>query len=271
MGGIVFILENGFLMTRQKMQKDTPPMADYAQQVKEYNTPIDAEFWQTPIGAEVDFDPLKFLYIPDYIETFIMTQLARKVYRYQIDNLSTKAQMTEAVMITMGGLLPGVLLHDHLAWSLNKNIPPINFGTLGIKYYAGPGQPLDEPRIVHPLSIDVTDKVVGVVDDLVDLGGTAKFVANYLVQEKQARKMVLIAPFLKNPNITNSMDVIYYGHVPKDTWIITPREKVETLIKRVPFWRDHGATIQVCDSNLRRIGYPDYLIDIYLRPTYERG
>jgi hypoxanthine phosphoribosyltransferase len=259
-------------MTRQtKTQKDTPPMADYAQQVKEYSAPIDSEFWQNPTGAEVDFDPLKFLYIPDYIETFIMTQLARKVYRYQIDNLSTKAQMTEAVMITMGGLLPGVLLHDHLAWSLNKNIPPINFGTLGIKYYAGPGQPLDEPRIVHPLSIDVTDKVVGVVDDLVDLGGTAKFVANYLVQDKQARKMVLIAPFLKNPNITNSMDVIYFGHVPKDTWIITPREKVETLIKRVPFWRDHGATIQVCDSNLRRIGYPDYLIDIYLRPTYERG
>lgn len=246
-------------------------MSDYAQRVQEYARPIDAEFWQNPIGMDVEFDTLKFLYIPDYIETFIMTQLARKVYRYQIDNLSTKAQMTDAVMITMGGLLPGVLLHDHLAWSLNKNIPPINFGTLGIKYYAGPGQPLDEPRIVHPLSIEVTDRVVGVVDDLVDLGGTAKFVSNYLMKDKGARKMVLIAPFLKNPNIASEMDVIYFGHVPKDTWIITPREKVETLIKRVPHWRDNGATMQVCDANLRRIGYPEYLIDIYLRPTYERG
>ncbi|MCU0512767.1 MAG: hypothetical protein MUE40_09370 [Anaerolineae bacterium] len=246
-------------------------MSDYAQRVREFTGAIDGDFWRNPAGVEVEFDTLKFLYIPDHIETFIMTQLARQVYRYQIDNISTQAQMTEAVMITMGGLLPGVLLHDHLAWTLNKNIPPINFGTLGIKYYAGPGQPLDEPRIVHPLSIAVQDKVVGVIDDLVDLGGTAQFVANYLTREQGARKIVLIAAYLKNPTIKSVMDVIYYGHVPKDTWIITPREKVETLIKRVPFWRDHGATIQACEQSLQKIGYPDYLIDIYLRPTYERG
>lgn len=243
----------------------------YAQQVREAPAAIDAAFWQQPQGVAVEHDPLRFLYIPDYIETFIMAQLARQVYRYQIENISTHAQITDAVMITMGGLLPGVLLHDHLAWTLNKNIPPINFGTLGIKYYAGPGQPLDEPRIVHPLSIDVQGKTVGVVDDLVDLGGTAKFVATYLTEERGASKIVLIAPFLKNPNITETMEAIWYGLVPKDTWIITPREKVETLVKRVPYWRDHGATIAACESNLRAIGYPDYLIDVYLRPTYERG
>jgi hypoxanthine phosphoribosyltransferase len=244
---------------------------DYAQRVKETDGTIDGAFWQQPEGVEVAFDPLKFLYIPDYIETYIMAQLARQVYRYQIDNISTREQITDAVMITMGGLLPGVLLHDHLAWTLNKNIPPINFGTLGIKYYAGPGQPLDEPRIVHPLSIDVRGKVVGVVDDLVDLGGTARFVEKYLIHEMGALKVVLIAAFLKNPSIADAMNVIWYGKVPKDTWIITPREKVETLIKRVPFWRNNGATIQACEANLRAIGYPDYLIDIYLRPTYERG
>jgi hypoxanthine phosphoribosyltransferase len=246
-------------------------MPDYAQLVKEYDQTIDGEFWQRPQGVEVAFDVLRFLYIPDYIETYIMAQIARQVYRYQIENISTKAQITDAVMITMGGLLPGVLLHDHLAWTLNKNISPINFGTLGIKYYAGPGQPLDEPRIVHPLSIDVQDKVVGVIDDLVDLGGTAKFVENYLMRERGAKKVVLIAAFLKNPSITALMEVISFGYVPKDTWIITPREKVETLIKRVPHWRDNGATMQDCEANLRKIGYPDYMIDIYLRPTYERG
>jgi hypothetical protein len=67
------------------------------------------------------------------------------------------------------------------------------------------------------------------------------------------------------------MEVIYYGLVPKDTWIITPRERVETLIKRVPFWRDSGATLDECASNLREIGYPEYLVEKYLRATYERG
>lgn len=246
-------------------------MADYLSQIKEYTSSIDDAFWQSPVGVEVEYDTLKFLYIPDAVETFIITQLARQVYRYQIDNISTKAQVTDAVMVTMGGLLPGVLLHDHLAWALNKNIPPINFGTLGIKYYAGPGQPLDTPRIVHPLSIEVKDKVVGVIDDLIDLGGTAQFVANYLQQEKGARKIILIAAFIKSTNITDKMEVIYYGRVPKDTWIITPREKVETLVKRVPHWRNNGATIKTCEENLRKIGYPEYLVDIYLRPTYERG
>ena len=246
-------------------------MTTYKQHVKEFTGKIDNDFWKNPTGTEVEHDTLKFLYIPDHIETYIMAQIARLVYRHQIDNLSTQEQITTAVMITMGALLPGVLLHDHLAWTLNKNIPVIDFGTLGVKFYAGPGEPLDKPYINRPLSIDVEDKVIGVVEDLVDLGGTANFVHQYLTGEKKARKVVLIAPYLKTTQVMENMEVIHYGHVPKDTWIITPREKVETLIKRVPYWRNDGASIKTCESNLQTIGYPQYMIDIYLRPTYERG
>jgi hypoxanthine-guanine phosphoribosyltransferase len=247
-------------------------MAIYDEQViKSHVDNIDAEFWKNPHGVEVDHDNLKFLFIPDHVSAFIASQVAHKVYRYQINNLHTKEQITHAIMITMGGLLPGVLLHDHLAWTLNKNIPAIEFGTMGVKYYAGPGQPLDEPRIIHPLSDDVTGKVVGVIEDLVDLGGTARFVAHYLKEERGATKIVLIAPYLKSKDVTQEMEVIFYGYVPKDTWIITPRERVETLIKRVPYWRDNGAPIEACEANLRKIGYPQYLLDIYLRATYERG
>lgn len=246
-------------------------MDSYSQQVKALDAEIDSDFWAEPYGVEVEFDSLKFLYVPDHVSAYIAAQVARKVYRYQIDNICTHKQITHAVMITMGGLLPGVLLHDHLAWSLNKNIPPIDFGTLGVKYYAGPGEPLDEPEIVRPLSIDVSGRTVGVVEDLVDLGGTAKFVAQYLTAERGAEHVILIAPYLKSKSVAEEMNVIFYGHVPKDTWIITPRERVETLIKRVPYWRDHGATLQTCEANLLHIGYPRYLLDIYLRATYERG
>ncbi len=245
------------------MTKKQPPTSHEDQ--------IDAAFWQEPQGVAVDFDPLRFLYVPDHVSAFIAAQVARQVYRYQVDNICTQEQITHAVMITMGGLLPGVLLHDHLAWTLNKNIPPISFGTMGVRYYAGPGQPLDEPSVVHPLSMDVTDRVVGVVEDLVDLGGTARFVAEHLTGEAGARQIVLIAPYLKSADVMDDMHVIFYGRVPKDTWIITPREKVETLVKRVPYWRDQGATLPACEANLRRIGYPQYLLDIYLRATYERG
>lgn len=246
-------------------------MSTYAEQTQVPDDRIDPAFWKQPQGVEVEYDTLKFLYIPDHVMTFVAAQMARMVYRYQIDNISTREQIRQAVVITMGGMLPGVLLHDHLAWTLNKNIPAITFGTMGVKYYAGPGQPLDEPRILHPLSIDVADGVVGVVEDLVDLGGTAKFVAKHLIEDRGARKVILIAPYLKSTSVTEDMTVLFYGYVPKDTWIITPREKVETLVKRVPFWRDAGASFKVCEENLLKIGYPRYLIDIYLRATYERG
>jgi hypoxanthine phosphoribosyltransferase len=246
-------------------------MTDYAERVKGLDDQIDGEFWKNPTGIEVEYDTLKFLYIPDYVMTYIASQMARMVYRYQIDNIATKQQITHAVMITMGGMLPGVLLHDHLAWTLNKNIPPIAFGTMGVKYYAGPGEPLDKPRILHELSIDVSGKVVGVIEDLVDLGGTARFVARYLKEERGACKIVLIAPYLKSTISEEGMEVLWYGNVPKDTWIIMPREKIETLIKRVPHWRDAGASLKVCEENLLKIGYPRYLLDIYLRATYERG
>ncbi len=246
-------------------------MSSYDEQIKCHDYQVDPEFWKKPEGVEVSYDTLKFLFIPDHVSAYIVSRLAHKVYRYQIDNIRIQEQITHAIMITMGGLLPGVLLHDHLAWTLNKNIPPIEFGTLGVKYYAGPGQPLDEPRIVHAMSIDVENRVVGVVEDLVDLGGTARFVEQYLVQERKARKIVLIAPYLKSTNVTEEMEVIFFGHVPKDTWIITPRERVETLVKRVPFWRDRGATLEECAENLRVIGYPEYLTSTYLRATYERG
>ncbi len=243
----------------------------YAEQIKGLDDQIDAEFWQNPTGVEVEFDTLKFLYVPDHVMSYIASQLARAVYRYQIDNIASKQQITSAVMITMGGMLPGVLLHDHLAWTLNKNIPAISFGTMGVKYYAGPGEPLDEPRILHELSIDVREQVVGVIEDLVDLGGTARFVAQYLREERGAAKIVLIAPYMKSVIAKDDMEVISFGKVPKDTWIITPREKIETLIKRIPHWRDNGASLKVCEENLLKIGYPRYILDIYMRATYERG
>jgi len=96
-------------------------------------------------------------------------------------------------------------------------------------------------------------------------------VAQHLRDERAARKIILIAPYLKSRILVEEMDVISYGMVPKDTWIIMPREKVETLIKRVPFWRNAGASLSTCEENLLRIGYPHYLVDIYLRATYERG
>jgi hypoxanthine-guanine phosphoribosyltransferase len=240
-------------------------MSQYLKQLRVLDHQIDINFWREPEGVTIPFVDLKFLYVPDQVEALMVADIARQVYEYQIEHIND--QITKAVMITMGALLPGVLLHDHLAYHPDKRIPAVEFGTLGVKYYAGPGQPLDKPIIVQDTTLDVRNQVVGVVEDLVDLGGTAKFVADYLDQHG-ARRTVLIAPYLKSRHVIDEMPVIHFGFVPKDTWIITPRERVETLIKRVPHWRERGATRAECRENLIAIGYPEYLIDLYLLAAY---
>lgn len=243
-------------------------MTLYVKQLQALDAAIDVDFWRQPEGVSVPGDKLKFLYIPDQVEAVMVGEIARSIYKYQVERSATDRQITKAVMITMGGLLPGVLLHDHLAWNPDKRIPQVEFGTLGVQCYAGPGQPLEKPRVIQALTMDVRGQVVAVVEDLVDVGGTARFVANHL-REKGARDSVLIAPYIKNTRLANEMTTISFGVVPPDTWIITPRERVETLIKRVPYWRDElGASQADCEANLQAIGYPTYLIDLYLPLAY---
>lgn len=240
-------------------------MSLYSKYIRLMDSPIDVDFWKQPEGVTIPDDPLKFLYIPDQVEALMVADLARQIHVYQVDH--TEAQIRKAVMVTMGGLLPGVLLHDHLAWNPDPLLPPVEFGTMGVQYYAGPGQPLDSPRIVQDVTIDVQEETVAVIEDLVDLGGTARFVAQHL-RARGADNVVLVAPYLKNRKLFDEMTVITFGFVPPDTWIITPRERVETLIKRVPFWREQGALYEDCITNLREIGYPHYLIDLYLPLVY---
>jgi hypoxanthine phosphoribosyltransferase len=242
-------------------------MSHYVKQLRLLDDQIDLDFWRQPTGVAVAYDDLKFLLIPDQVESMMIADLARQVYEYQVQHIDGNRQITKAVMITMGALLPGVLLHDHLAYNPDKRLPSVEFGTLGVKYYAGPGQPLEKPIVIQDITIDVRGHVVGVVEDLVDLGGTAKFVSTYLYQHG-ARETILIAPYLKSRNLLDEMHVISFGFVPKDTWIITPRERVETLIKRVAYWRERGASEQDCRTNLIEIGYPRYLIDLYLPSAY---
>lgn len=225
----------------------------------------------SPVGVDVDYDIARYLYVPHYVMTYIAAQLARRVYRYQVANVGNPNQIRKAVILTMGGMLPGVLLHDHLAWTITQNIPSITFGTLGLMYSDEEGHLLDQPVITHELSIAVSGEVVGIIEDHLDSETKIRFVTTYLANEHGALGFVVIVPYIKGDISIKDSTVIAYGKVTDDTWLITPRETVETLVKRVPYWRDNGASLEVCKQNLLRIGYPKYMIDVYLRPTYERG
>ncbi len=229
------------------------------------------EYWREPQGIPVEADNLSFLYIPDYAEHMIVSWQAQQVFNYQRQHAHDGRQVTKMVMITMGGLLPGVLLHDAVSWGADPDMPDVEFGTFGVKFYRGPGQPLAQPRIVQPLSIDVRGQVVAIIEDLADIGRTAKYVQEVLCSpEHGARETLLIATYKKTTTAAFNMELITFGIVPHDTWIISPRERIETMMKRVPYWAAQGLDAAGCRANLVTIGYPSYLLDAWFDRAWAR-
>lgn len=243
-------------------------MSTYAHQVRCAAADIDIDFWREPEGVTVPDDELSFLLVPDAVESMAVFELAQQVHRFQQAQSDGGAPITRALMATMGGMLPGILLYDHLAKGRLPDAPRIDFGTIGVSLYKGPNERHDSPQVQHDISIPVQDEVVLVIDDLGDRGGTMQFLTRYIA-EKGARQVLTLAIYMKPQAMRTCPADFYFGEVAQDTWIITPRECVETLVKRVPVWRERGANRHECRRRLVDvIGYPAAMADYYLEQIF---
>jgi hypoxanthine phosphoribosyltransferase len=225
---------------------------------------VELAYWRRPEGVAIPDDDLRFLFVPDEVETAIVFDLARQVHDYQQQHTGTVRQITKAVMVSMGGLLPGVLLYDHLVEGRFVKAPPIEFGTIGVTLYEGPGKRLKRPQVMQKVSIRVEGATTLVIDDLGDFGGTMDFVATIL--EKAGAHEVLTLQLYSKPAANRLRPATFsFGEIPQHTWVVTPRERVETMMKRVPVWLARGATPEECRRRLvDLIGYPTDLVDYYL-------
>ncbi|NKB62572.1 MAG: hypothetical protein GKR95_10780 [Gammaproteobacteria bacterium] len=243
-------------------------MSSYSNNTNPYRQSIDLDFWRQPEGVAVPEEELNFLLIPDRVEAAACFDLAKQVHEYQLDHVGTDDQISKALMVTMGGLLPGVLLYDHLVEGRDNGIAKIDFGTIGVSLYKGPGERYENPLVQHGISIPITGETVLVIDDLGDGGGTMKFLSGY-VRDSGAHGVLNLAVYMKPRAMEVCGADFYFGEVPQDTWIITPRERVETLMKRVPVWKERGAPIQECARRLIDvIGYDENEVSCYLPRAY---
>jgi len=125
--------------------------------------------------------------------------------------------------------------------------------------------------VQHGISIPVSGRTVLIIDDLADQGGTMNFLKKYIA-ESGARKVLTLAMYTKPEAQRVSSIDFCFGETPQNTWIITPRERVETLVKRVPFWKRNGASEQECYHRLAGlIGYPAEIVGYYLPLIYKRA
>jgi hypoxanthine phosphoribosyltransferase len=239
-------------------------MSTYHQQIHCSADDIDIDFWRAPEGVAVPDDELSFLLVPDAVESMAVFELAQEVHRYQLEQAAGGAPVTRALMATMGGMLPGVLLYDHLAKGYPPGTPRIDFGTIGVSLYKGPNERYDKPNVLQDVSIPVQGEVVLLIDDLGDRGDTLQFLTRYVL-EKRAKAVLTLALYMKPMAMKTCPVDFFFGTVQQDTWIITPRERVETMVKRVPVWRERGANRSECRRRLVDIiGYPASLADYYL-------
>lgn len=236
-------------------------MSTYREQVRCAPADIDLNFWRAPQGVSVPDDELSFLLVPDAVEALAVAEVAHEVHAFQRDS---DDPITAALMATMGGMLPGILLYDHLVHGRTASEPRIDFGTIGVSLYKGPGERHDKPLVQQAASIPIDDRVVLVIDDLGDRGGTLNFLKEHLAGAG-ARRVLTLVLYMKPRASTVCPADFHFGEVAQDTWIITPREMVETMAKRVPVWRERGADTAECRRRLVDIiGYPPRLVERYL-------
>lgn len=242
-------------------------MSTYLQQVHCKPEDIDPGFWKAPEGVSVPDDELSFLLVPDAAEAMAVFEVSQQVHRYQQTQADSQA-ISRALMATMGGMLPGILVHDHLVHGAPANTPRIEFGTIGVSLYKGPNERYDEPLVQQEISISIEGQTVLVIDDLGDRGGTMAFLKEYIAKQGAAQVLTL-ALYMKPKAMQVCPADFYFGELEQDTWIITPREYVETLVKRVPVWMERGADQAECYRRLVKIiGYPPAMADYYLKRLF---
>lgn len=243
-------------------------MSIYRQQVTCAPADIDLAFWGKPEGIAVPDDELNFLLVPDAVEALAVGAVAQQVHAFQQDEHAQGNAISHALMATMGGMLPGILLYDHLVQGRPAGTPQIEFGTIGVSLYKGPNERFAEPLVKQDVSIDIDNATVLVVDDLGDRGGTMQFLKEY-VAGKGARRVMTLALYMKPKAMEICPSDFYFGEVEQDTWIITPRERIETLAKRVPVWKERGASVEECRRRLcDLVGYPEIEVEQYLERIY---
>jgi hypoxanthine phosphoribosyltransferase len=244
-------------------------MNTYQQQIRCPSADIDMDFWRKPQGISVPDDELDFLLVPDEVEARAIFAVAQQVHDYQRQHQGTADAISKALIVTMGGMLPGVLLYDHLVDGRGAGVPKMGFGTIGVSLYKAPGVRYDSPRVQHGISTPISGETVLIIDDLGDVGGTMQFLLQY-VKDSGARKVLSLALYMKPAALKTCGADFYFGETPQDTWIITPRERVETIIKRVPVWRERGADQPECRRRLvDLIGIPADLVDYYLPRAFQ--
>jgi hypoxanthine phosphoribosyltransferase len=151
------------------------------------------------------------------------------------------------VAICRGGLVPARILSDLLE---NSNI-----ATIQIKYYIGIAKTEKTPELKQPITLNIEDKKVLLVDDIADSGESLKLAKNYLAE--QGAKEVKIATLYHKPGSITTPD---YCEKQTSSWIVFPWDTKET-IREIIQSNNSSRAVKAEIGKLIKAGLPKHLAE----------
>ena len=160
------------------------------------------------------------------------------------------------VGISRGGWPPARILSDLLS---NPNLANVR-----AEFYLGFAETKDEPSLTQPLSMDVFDKRILIVDEVADTGNSLRLVRKHIIE--QGAKELKIATVYYKPWSAVKPD--YYAKETSD-WIVFPWEIKETINRILRRSREKGISFETETKKLVEAGIPAQLVRRFVREIAE--
>ncbi len=188
--------------------------------------------------------------IPTWEQIYAMLlDMARKI---QNDKFSPDI----IVGVSRGGWIPARVLSDLLE---NPEIANVK-----AEFYLGVAETKKEPVITQPVSVNVKNMKVLVVDDVSDTGKSLRLVKTHLLE--QGVKILKIATLYYKPW---SVTIPDYCEKSTHDWIIFPWERKEALRKVIEKFQQDGKTVEDAKKTLIKYDFDPKLVERFAREVFE--
>jgi hypoxanthine phosphoribosyltransferase len=167
----------------------------------------------------------------------------------QIKNSDYKPDLIVAV--SRGGWIPGRVLSDILE---NPKI-----ATIKVEYYEDIYKTRSKPEITQPLTVDISEKRILLVDDIADTGNSLKLVKEHLFGQGAAD--VKICTLYCKPWSIVAPD---FNARTTDAWVCFPHEIFETMRKVYSKSKKQGNTKKEIEQKLLHMGIKPLLVRKFL-------
>jgi hypoxanthine phosphoribosyltransferase len=156
------------------------------------------------------------------------------------------------VGISRGGWFPARILSDLLD---NPYITSVT-----AEFYVGVYETNCEPRLTQPITVEISDKRILLVDDVVDTGKSAVLLKSHLSLQG-AKENKLLTLYYKPWSVVKPD---FYGKETSD-WIVFPWEIKETLAKLARKCGMTNNSFETAVSNLIESGVSKELVERFLK------